>query len=153
LQIFLFLPFLIWGLEKCKTWLRFTILGMLIVGGLCLNAYIAYKYKLPVGEASPMSFYLFSMWLNKPYTKFYAVFMGVNMGFVFDNVVMKGTNSPLATKDWRGHFNACNMFCWGIFFSYIFTVINYAGDLVFYLYKETINTVGLALLRFMFLNF
>jgi hypothetical protein len=153
LQIFLFLPFIIWGLEKCKPSARFTILACLIIGGLCLNAYLAWEYKLPVGEASPMSFYLFAMFLNKPYTKLYAVFMGVLMGFCFDHVVRKGTSSPLAERGWRGHFNACNMFCWGLFFSYIFTVINYAADLVFFIYTRTMNTVGLPLLRFMFLCF
>lgn len=64
--------------------MKFAIFGFCFVGFLVLNAYIVYTWNLTAGLLSPANYFVYLAYINKPYTKLYAVMIGVGLGFLFD---------------------------------------------------------------------
>lgn len=84
IQLFIFIPLLVWGLSNLNLKLRNAAIGVMFTAGLLINAYLAYAYKLTAGLLSPANYYIYMTFINKPYTKIYAVAIGLFLGFLFD---------------------------------------------------------------------
>lgn len=82
-QLFLIIPFFVWGLYNSGK-LFYPILLVTFVGSLCLDGWLAWYYGYTAGLISLENNLYWSTFLDKPYTKFYAVIIGVGLGFMFD---------------------------------------------------------------------
>jgi hypothetical protein len=83
MQIFIVLPFFIWACFKCGKW-KAALIFFSFIAAVGLNAYVITSGEYTAGILSPYNYTVYSGFINKPYTKLYAVILGVGLGFLFD---------------------------------------------------------------------
>ena len=84
LQIFILLPLLIYYTLKVRSAARRTaivLLGTFV--GIVINAYVIWKNNMAAGLFAPQDVLIFKIFVNKPYTKLHAIFLGLGMGLLF----------------------------------------------------------------------
>lgn len=84
LQIFLIAPWLIYATLKMKSEFARTCLVILVaLVGVATNFFIIWKNKMAAGLFAPQDVLIFKLFINKPYTKIYAVALGIQMAHIF----------------------------------------------------------------------
>ena len=78
LQIFLIAPWLIYATFKLKSGLaRTSFISFVALVGIATNFYIIWKNQMAAGLFAPQDVLIFKLFINKPYTKIYAVALGI----------------------------------------------------------------------------
>lgn len=54
-----------------------------VLGGIGINFYIIWANKMAAGLFAPQDVLIFKIFVNKPYTKFHAVFLGIGMALIY----------------------------------------------------------------------
>ncbi len=85
LQIFILLPWIIYGIISIKSIaLQKSLITLGILAGLAVNYYVIWHMNKNVfGPSDVEIFYVF---INKPYTKLYAVFAGIGFALIYSSI-------------------------------------------------------------------
>lgn len=86
---------------------------------MLINAYVITKNGLTAGLFNPKDIMIFEYFVNKPYTKLYAVFLGIGMALIYDsiqNYKLQSVNNEAYISKWRT-LQKSNVF---IILSYLF---------------------------------
>ena len=87
MQIFLVLPLLVFLIFKTKSkLLQAALVTLGVIAGLGINAYVIASNDMAAGLFAPQDIYIFKLFVNKPYTKLHAVFLGVGMALIYDSI-------------------------------------------------------------------
>lgn len=152
LQIFLFLPFLIWGLYNVNNKVKTVILAIGFMAGVALNCYLVDVGEYTAGILSPYNFWVYSGFFNKPYTKIYAVFLGVGLGFLFDakSRASELTLQKIEAKSYRNWLIVILMWALGLFMLTYGATRNYHANLIPFIFTHMDNVLYIGLGRPLF---
>jgi peptidoglycan/LPS O-acetylase OafA/YrhL len=59
---------------------------------MMINAFIISKGDFAAGLFAPQDLYIFMAFVNKPYTKIYAIFLGIGMALIYDSIQIYKVN-------------------------------------------------------------
>lgn len=84
LQIYLIMPLIVYASLQVKSAASRALIVILgTLAGILINAYIIWKNNMAAGLFAPQDVYIFKIFVNKPYTKLHALFLGLGMGLLF----------------------------------------------------------------------
>ena len=84
-QLFILIPFFVIFYNRFpKIFITFSFLAL--ISGVIINYFIAKNYNLTAGIFSLDNYYLFSMFMNKPYCKIHVYFLGILSSVFFINI-------------------------------------------------------------------
>ena len=88
-----------------------------------INFYVIWVNEMAAGLFAPQDVLIFKIFVNKPYTKFHAVFLGIGMALMYQSIQRWKSGPRDASSIWKTLANS-TIFAW---FSYIvaFTLIGY----------------------------
>ena len=81
------MPWIIYLILKIKRKIiqgLIVILGTLI--GIGINFYIIWHNEIAQGLFAPQDVLAFKIFINKPYTKFSAIFLGIGMALIYESI-------------------------------------------------------------------
>ena len=87
IQLFLVLPWIIYAIISIKSKAAqaiVVILGILI--GIGINFYVIWANNMATGLFAPQDIYIFHIFVNKPYTKLHAVFIGIGTALAYTSI-------------------------------------------------------------------
>lgn len=87
LQLFIVMPWIAYMILKIKSVAVQSILISLgVAAGIAINFYIIWANEMAAGLFAPQDILIFKIFVIKPYTKFHAVFLGIGMAIIYQNI-------------------------------------------------------------------
>ena len=87
LQLFIVTPWIAYLLLKLKKPLLQSLLVALgVCAGIGINFYIIWANEMAAGLFAPQDILIFKLFVNKPYTKLHAVFLGMGMALMYKGI-------------------------------------------------------------------
>jgi hypothetical protein len=83
LQLFLFVPWIIYAVYRVDGWQKTAVIWSGVIVGMIINFLVIFDNHMAVGLFAPQDVAIFRLFINKPYTKVYAIFLGIQMAFWF----------------------------------------------------------------------
>ena len=87
LQLFIFVPWLVYGILSLKsngTRIAAVIIGL--IAGIAINFFVVWYNNMDPGLFAPQDKLAFHIFINKPYTKIYAVFLGIGTALMYSSI-------------------------------------------------------------------
>ena len=87
LQVFILLPWVIYSILSIKSRaVQFLTVALGVLIGIGINFYVIYSNKMAAGLFAPQDIYIFMIFINKPYTKLYAIFLGIGTALIYSSI-------------------------------------------------------------------
>lgn len=86
LQIYLFLPWIVHICLKLNKKAQIAFIAAGVTFGVILNFWLIWSNDLAAAMFAPQDIMIFSVFINKPYTKISSVFLGIGMALVFGEI-------------------------------------------------------------------
>lgn len=87
LQLFILTPWIAFTILKIRSSALQSILVLLgVLMGIAINFYVIWSNEMAAGLFAPQDVYIFKIFVNKPYTKFHAVFLGIGMAVIYRGI-------------------------------------------------------------------
>jgi hypothetical protein len=83
LQLFLVVPWFIYAFYRLKQSYRNIGIALGVFGGMVIIFWVIWHNQMAAGLFAPQDVAIFRLFVNKPYTKLYAVFLGIQMAFFY----------------------------------------------------------------------
>ena len=87
LQLFLIVPWISYMILKAK-WKRLQafLVTFGVIIGIVINFYVIWHNEMAAGLFAPQDILIFKLFVIKPYTKFHAVFLGIGMALIYQEI-------------------------------------------------------------------
>ena len=99
MQIYLFMPLLLNLLFKLSAMKKASFLLLLAIIGVVINFVVIWTNNLAAGLFAPQDIDIFRLFVNKPYTKIYAISIGIALAFMFAHI-----NKQKSDQNFSGYF-------------------------------------------------
>jgi len=87
LQLFIFLPwFIYFTIKSGRVWLQILIVCFGVCCSAGLNFWIIWANNMAAGLFAPQDIFIFKIFVIKPYSKFYTLFLGIGMGLMMNSI-------------------------------------------------------------------
>lgn len=87
MQLFIVMPWIVYAILKVRSSLWQCVLVTFgVLAGIGINFYVIWANKMAAGLFAPQDIFIFNLFVNKPYTKFHAIFLGIGMALIYKGI-------------------------------------------------------------------